>query len=89
MLLTKSIIFNKQQLISHFLLDEMVEIVTDFGGRVEKLVLNSRTTGVTRDVLLGHHGNSSSIVDNQYWRGMLLLPWANRIAYVSKYYICG
>jgi galactose mutarotase-like enzyme len=60
----------------------MVEIVTDYGGRVEILKLRSKTTGAMRDVLVGHNGDSSAIVSNQFWKGMLLLPWANRIAYV-------
>ena len=64
-------------------LGESVEVVTDFGGRVESLYLLSRNTGVLRNVLLGHNRDSDAIKDNKYWKGMLLMPYANRIAYVS------
>ena len=56
----------------------------DYGGRVEDLVLNSRTTGVQRKVLLTHHDNATAVQENKWWKGMLLLPWANRIAYVRR-----
>lgn len=67
-----------------WLLGESVEIVTDFGGRVESLYLRSRTTGILRDVLLGHHGDAEAILENKFWKGMLLIPYANRIAYVRR-----
>ena len=54
----------------------------DYGGRVEDLVLNSRSTGVQRKVLLTHQNNATAVLENKWWKGMLLLPWANRIAYV-------
>ena len=58
-------------------------IVISFGGRVEELHLASQTTGALRDVLLTHHGDSEAIKENMWWKGMLLMPYANRIAYVS------
>lgn len=54
----------------------------DYGGRVEDLVLKSRSTGEMRKVLLTHDDNATAVVENTWWQGMLLLPWANRIAYV-------
>ena len=57
--------------------------MTDFGGRVELLYLLSRNSGTLRNVLLGHNGDSSAIKENKYWKGMILIPYANRIAYVS------
>lgn len=67
-----------------------MEVITDFGGRVESLYLRSRETGVIRNVLLGHHGDVDAIKENKLWRGMFLLPFASRIAYVSKrkFYSC-
>lgn len=59
-------------------------IVTDFGGRIEELYLASKSSGFVRDVLLSHHGNSTAIKENTFWKGMLLMPYANRIAYVSR-----
>ena len=61
---------------------EYVEVIVDFGGRVEDLVLKSRSTGVWRKVLLTHEDNATAVLENKWWKGMLLLPWANRIAYV-------
>ena len=37
-----------------------------------------------QQVLLSHNGNATSIKENTWWKGMFLVPWANRIAYVSK-----
>ena len=68
---------------SDFLVGEEAVIVTDFGGRVEELKLISGSTSTVRDVLLTHHGNQSAIEENKWWKGMILLPYANRIAYVS------
>ena len=62
---------------------EYVQIVTDFGGKVEALRLSSRTTGTLRDVLLTDNGNETAITENKFWKGMLLMPWANRIAHVN------
>lgn len=59
-------------------------IVVDWGGRVEELKLASRSTGALRDVLLTHHGSQALIEENKWWKGMILLPWANRIAFVSN-----
>ena len=67
---------------AYLLLGEYVIIVTDFGGRVEELYLASQTTGMLRDVLVSHNGDSSAIKENTWSKGMLLLPYANRIAYV-------
>ena len=64
-------------------IDEYVQIVTDFGGKVEALRLMSRSTGALRDVLLTDNANETAITENKFWKGMLLVPWANRIAYVS------
>ena len=61
----------------------MATIVVDYGGRVEELQLMSPSQGKLRDVLLTHNGNATAIMANEYWKGMLLVPWANRIAYVS------
>jgi hypothetical protein len=65
------------------MVDEMVTIVVDFGGRVEALRLMSQSQGTLRDVLLTHNDNATAIMENKFWKGMLLIPWANRIAYVS------
>lgn len=66
---------------------EYVETIVDFGGRVEDLVLKSRSTGVMRKVLLTHHNNATAVLENSWWKGMLLLPWANRIAYVRPTFV--
>lgn len=72
-------------------------IVVDFGGRVEELVLLPHSMRNTKQygsygrmyrpkpvpVLLSHNGNATSIKENTWWKGMFLVPWANRIAYVS------
>ncbi len=50
---------------------------------MEELHLASKTTGVLRDVLLTHNGDSAAIKENTWWKGMLLIPYANRIAHVS------
>ena len=63
--------------------DEFAEIVVGFGGRVEQLYLRSRSTGEMRDVLLSHNGDADLMAKNEFWKGMLLLPWANRIDHVS------
>ena len=60
----------------------------DYGGRVEVLRLVSQSQGKLRDVLLTHNDNASAIIENKYWKGMLLIPWANRIAYVSPLISC-
>ena len=62
---------------------EYAEVVQDYSGRVEDLVLKSRSTSKVWPVLLTHNGNATAIEENAWWKGMLLLPWANRIAYVS------
>ena len=67
----------------YYITGDKVEVVTDFGGRIETLQLRSKLTNVQRDILLGHNGNSTAIVENQFWKGMMLIPWANRIAYVN------
>ena len=69
-------------------LGEYAEIVVDFGGRVEDLVLKSQSQGKLRSVLLTHNGNATAIKENAWWKGMLLVPWANRIAYVSNFVVC-
>ena len=82
---------NHSQAILPFLIsipDEYVQIVTDFGGKVEALRLSSRTTGTLRDVLLTDNGNETAITENKFWKGMLLIPWANRIAYVGLECTC-
>ena len=67
---------------------EYVETIVDYGGRVEDLVLNSLSTGVQRKVLLTHDDNATAVLENKWWKGMLLLPWANRIAYVRSSEFC-
>ena len=67
---------------------EMATIVVDYGGRVEALKLMSQSQGKLRDVLLTHNDNASAIMENKFWKGMLLVPWANRIAYVSPALLC-
>lgn len=73
---------------------EYAEIVVDFGGRVEELVLLSpfsdgqshsyrKRSGTLHKILLSHNGNATAIKQNAWWKGMFLVPWANRIAYVS------
>ena len=51
---------------------------------MEELRLVSQSKGKLRNVLLTHNGNATAIMANEYWKGMLLIPWANRIAYVSE-----
>ena len=55
---------------------------------MEELQLLSQSQGKLRDVLLTHNGNATAIMENEYWKGMLLIPWANRIAYVSTCTCC-
>ena len=50
---------------------------------MEALRLMSRSTGALRDVLLTDNANETAITENKFWKGMLLVPWANRIAYVG------
>lgn len=51
---------------------------------MESLDLASRSLGgEPKPVLLTHEGDSAAIKENTWWMGMLLVPWANRIAYVS------
>lgn len=61
---------------------EYTAIISDFGGRVEELVLMSQKNMKLRNVLLTHNKNETAIVENTWWKGMFLLPWANRIAKV-------
>ena len=64
---------------------EHAEVVVDFGGRVEELYLRSRAKGgPPLKVLLSHNGNATAIKENTWWKGMFLVPWANRIAHVSE-----
>ena len=58
-------------------------MIVDYGGRVEDLVLKSHSTGDLRKTLLTHDDNATAVLENKWWKGMILLPWANRIAYVS------
>ncbi len=63
---------------------EYADIIVDYGGRVEELYLSGGKEGSSpQQVLLSHKGNESGIVENAWWRGMFLVPYANRIAYVS------
>ena len=64
---------------------EYVEVIVDYGGRVEDLVLRSESTGILRKVLLTHDGNATAIIENTWWQNMFLIPWANRIAYVRYF----
>ena len=69
--------------LNYFCTGEYVEVIVDYGGRVEDLRLKSQSGGQLRTVLLTHNGNDTAIIQNAGWMGMLLIPWANRIAYVS------
>ena len=62
--------------------------MTDYGGRVEELVLKSQSKeeGEPQQVLLSHNGDAEAIKENVWWKGMFLVPWANRIANVSFFY---
>lgn len=57
---------------------------------MEELVLASQSAGRGRSsakpqkILLSHNGNATAIKENTWFKGMLLVPWANRIAYVSS-----
>ena len=82
MLTFRFILYVKGCLCCYFFAGEYVEIITDFGGRVEDLQLESKSTGKLRKVLLTHNDNATAVLENKWWKGMLLLPWANRIAYV-------
>ena len=65
-----------------------MEVIVDYGGLVEDLFLRSQITGESRRVLLTHNNQASAVEENTWWQGMLLIPWANRIAYVSiKLYV--
>lgn len=71
-------------------LDEYATIIVDFGGRVEELALSpvslrgsKRKSNNVQQVLLSHNGDVAAIKENTWWKGMFLVPWANRIAYVS------
>ena len=50
---------------------------------MEDMHLKSQSGEKVWPVLLTENGNASAIIENVWSRGMLLLPWANRIAYVS------
>ena len=68
--------------------EEYAEVVVDFGGRVEELALlpvstSGKKAGSPHQILLSHAGNATAIKENMWWKGMFLVPWANRIAYVS------
>ena len=57
---------------------------------MEELVLSpvsvegSKKKSNLQQVLLSHNGDEAAITKNTWWKGMFLVPWANRIAYVSK-----
>eukprot|EP00117_Sycon_ciliatum_P043764 scpid105365/ scgid5809/ len=59
-----------------------VWILPTQGGRVEAIRMKSATSGVVRDVILTHNGNSTAIKENALFKGAVLLPFANRIANV-------
>ena len=63
-----------------------MEIVVDFGGRVEELYLTpgGKEGSAPLQVLLSHNGNESAIRENAWWKGMFLTPYANRVSYVSS-----
>ena len=44
----------------------------------------SQKNGKLRNVLLTHNKNETAIKENVWWKGMILLPWANRIAQVKN-----
>ncbi len=57
---------------------------------MEELVLLSQSARGRRKqsekpqkILLSHSGNATAIKENVWSKGMFLVPWANRIAYVS------
>ena len=72
--------------LQYFFTGEYVEVITDFGGCVEDLQLKSLATGKMRKVLVTHNNDADEVVENTWWKGMLLIPWANRIAYVCWKY---
>lgn len=74
-----------QRTLNSFCTGEYVQVIVDYGGRVEDLRLKSQSGGQLRTVLLTHNGNETAIIQNAGWMGMLLIPWANRIAYVSDH----
>lgn len=50
-----------------------------YGGKLEALqLLNTEKKLV--DLLLGHNSNATAVIANSYWRGAILIPFANRIA---------
>jgi len=59
---------------------EKVEIIWQLGGKTERALLRSPTTGLLRDVLQTHEGNATAVRANSHWAGAQLLPFANRIA---------
>lgn len=75
-------------MVSNYYSDEYAEVIVDFGGRVEELALLPQSAkgkhGEPQQVLLSHNGNAADIKENAWWKGMFLVPWANRIAYVSQ-----
>ena len=52
---------------------------------MEELYLapNGKQDAPPVQVLLSHKGNETAIMENAWWMGMFLVPYANRIAYVS------
>ena len=46
---------------------------------MEELHLKSQKHHNIRNVLLSHNGDSEAIKENKWSKGMLLIPWANRI----------
>ena len=69
---------------------EYAVIVVDYGGRIEELALLPKSVGGRRrrvlpqQILLSHNGDVDAIKENVWWKGMFLVPWANRIAYVRE-----
>lgn len=53
---------------------------------MEELALvsqSAKSKDQVQQVLLSHNGNATDIKENTWWKGMFLVPWANRIAYVG------
>jgi len=58
---------------------ERVEVIWESGGRTERALLRSPTTGLLRDVIQTHEGDAVAVRNNEHWAGTILLPFANRI----------
>ena len=60
--------------------NESVKVIHDFGGRLEEVVLMSKSRNKLKSVIATHNNNASAVRANIHWAGAMLAPFANRIA---------